>query len=241
MKKEDLQTDQIILDAARRVFQRSGLGGARMQEIADEAGISKASLHYHYRSKEKLFQNVFQQDFQKFMIPLVEILRDPVLSLEQRIRTFVGSYIQTLLNNPSLPLFIMQELSSNPDRLISMAEEKLFGSMEGEEKDPGRMSGMSGEGASGQTVMEKPHFLETFTGQIRDGMERGNLNRVDPEQFILSLISMCVFPFVGRPIVRMVFKKDEQEYEGFLRDREKEILEYLFRVLYKNYEPRGLD
>ncbi len=212
-----------------------------MQEIADEAGISKASLHYYYRSKEKLFQNVFQQDFQKFMIPLAGILRDPALTLDQRIRSFVGSYIQTLLNNPGLPLFIMQELSSNPDRLISLAEEKLFGSIRGVEKDPGRMFGMSGEGPSGQAVMNNAHFLETFTGQIRDGIERGNLNRVDPEQFILSLISMCVFPFVGRPIVRMVFKKDEQEYEGFLREREKEILEYLFRILYKNYEPRGIE
>ena len=241
MTKEDLQTDQIILDAARRVFQRSGLGGARMQEIANEAEISKASLHYYYRSKDKLFQNVFQQDFQKFMIPLVGILRDPALTLEQRIRTFVGSYIQTLLDNPGMPLFIMQELSSNPDRLISLAEEKLFGSTEGMEKKTNRLADMSGEGLSGQTEMNKAHILETFTRQIRDGMERGNLNRVDPEQFILSLISMCVFPFVGRPMVRMVFKKDEQEYVNFLRAREKEILEYLFRILYKNYEPRGLD
>ncbi len=262
MRKEDLQTDQIILEAARKVFQRSGLGGSRMQEIADEAGINKASLHYYYRSKEKLFQTVFRQDFQKFKIPLVSILRDPALTLEERIRSFVGSYIKTLSENPGLPLFIMQELSSNPDRLISLVEEKLLRIAEETDQKldftvdtlnqtshksghannkSGHANNKSGhkEHKSDDSVhavadkKEEP-FLGLFICQIRDGMKSGKLNRVDPEQFILSLISMCVFPFVGRPMVRLLLRKDEQQYKGFLIEREKEINEYLFRILFKN-------
>lgn len=206
----DLQTDQIILESARKVFQRSGFGGARMQEIADEAGISKASLHYYYRSKDKLFQTVFRDDIQLFLVPLVGILRDPSLTLKERMRTFVGSYIKTLLANPGLPLFIMQELSSNPGRLVTLVEENVPGS------DP---------------------LLAVFIRQIENGMETGECNRVDPEQFILSMISMCVFPFVGRPLIQHLLRKDEQEYRYFMAEREKEIIEYLFRILFSNHFP----
>ena len=213
---KDNQTDQIILDAARRVFQRSGYGGARMQEIANEAGINKASLHYYYRSKDKLFQTVFREDIQLFLVPLVGILRDPSLSLEARMRKFVGSYIKTLLENPGLPLFIMQELSSNPGRLISLVEDHVPGTKTGEKELP---------------------LLAVFIRQICDGMDDGRCNKVDPEQFILSMISMCVFPFVGRPLIRFLLKKDEQEYRDFLARRVEEINEYLHRILFRNHQP----
>lgn len=208
--KMDLQTDQIILESARKVFQRSGYGGARMQEIADKAGISKASLHYYYRSKDKLFQTVFRDDIQLFLVPLVDILRDPSLTLKERMRTFVGSYIRTLLDNPGLPLFIMQELSSNPERLVSLVED---------------------------TVPGTNPLLAVFIRQIENGIEVGECNQVDPEQFILSMISMCVFPFVGRPLIQLLLRKDEQEYRDFLAEREKEIMEYLLRILFRNHRP----
>lgn len=58
MKKTDIKTEQLILEAAKKVFIRKGMHGARMQEIADEAQINKALLHYYYRSKQQLFEAV---------------------------------------------------------------------------------------------------------------------------------------------------------------------------------------
>src|ERR1700712_4468145 len=57
----DGETEQRILDAARTVFIRRGTAGARMQEIAAEAGVNQALLHYYFRSKERLSTAVFQQ------------------------------------------------------------------------------------------------------------------------------------------------------------------------------------
>lgn len=59
--------EQKILTAARNVFIRKGFAGARMQEIADEAGINKALLHYYFRSKEKLFEVIFKESFGKLL------------------------------------------------------------------------------------------------------------------------------------------------------------------------------
>ena len=246
MQKKDLQSEQLILKAARRVFQRSGYGGARMQEIADEAHISKASLHYYYRSKDKLFHTVFREDIRLFLIPLIGILRDPSLSLESRIRTFVGSYMNTLLENPGLPLFIMQELSSNPQRLISLVEETVPG-VEGRPVDgytgsDASVGGVSNRESSDSTSKEanvdEIPLLAAFIRQIEDGMASGRCHKVDPEQFILSMISMCVFPFIGRPLIKVLLKKDEQQYRDFLVRREEEILLYLLRILYTNDKPK---
>ena len=65
-----VETEKIIIKAAHEVFIEKGLQGARMQEIADRAGINKALLHYYFRSKDKLFDAVFQ-DIIKEIIPAV--------------------------------------------------------------------------------------------------------------------------------------------------------------------------
>ena len=57
----EVDTEARILEAAHRVFVRRGVAAARTQEIADEAGVNKALLHYYYRSKEKLANAVFLQ------------------------------------------------------------------------------------------------------------------------------------------------------------------------------------
>lgn len=240
MHKTDLQTEQLILEAARRVFQRSGYGGARMQEIAEEAKISKASLHYYFRSKDKLFHTVFRVDIRIFLVPLVGILRDPALTLDTRMRTFVRTYINTLLENQGLPLFIMQELSSNPGRLISLVEETVPGIGKKSEDEPSGgdpTSGRQFDNTYLEAGVDETPPLAVFIRQIRDGMEAGECRKVDPEQFILSMISMCVFPFIGRPLIQLLLKKDKQEYRDFLARREEEILEYLFCILYTDGKP----
>jgi len=62
MVKEQNTEDRIV-DAAKTVFINKGMDGARMQEIANEAGINKALLHYYFRTKNKLFEKVFSLVF----------------------------------------------------------------------------------------------------------------------------------------------------------------------------------
>jgi len=57
----DRDTEQRILDAAHAVFVRRGSAGARMQEIAAEAGVNQALLHYYFRTKELLARAAFER------------------------------------------------------------------------------------------------------------------------------------------------------------------------------------
>jgi len=118
MSEADLTTEQLILGAAKKVFIRKGLDGTRMQEIADEAGINKSLLHYYFRSKDKLFDVIFKEIVMSFAPRIVEILNSPI-SLFDKIELFVATYIDLLLKNPYIPGFLVNEVSKNPERIVS--------------------------------------------------------------------------------------------------------------------------
>jgi TetR/AcrR family transcriptional regulator len=118
MSETDLTTEQLILQAAKKVFISKGLDGTRMQEIADEAGINKSLLHYYFRSKDKLFEVIFKDIVMSFAPRIVGILNSPT-SLFDKIELFVGTYIDLLLENPHIPGFLVNEVAKNPSRIIA--------------------------------------------------------------------------------------------------------------------------
>ncbi|MEO9475747.1 MAG: TetR/AcrR family transcriptional regulator [Cyclobacteriaceae bacterium] len=111
-------TEQKILIAARQVFLKKGLAGARMQEIADMAGINKALLHYYYRSKEQLFRSSFQ-DLIKQMLPKVFGVFRTDLPFEEKLRTLTADYLDFLTEYPQLPVMILSEIQRDPQLLFN--------------------------------------------------------------------------------------------------------------------------
>ncbi|MFW5706258.1 MAG: TetR/AcrR family transcriptional regulator [Bacteroidota bacterium] len=126
MNEDSTNTEQIILKAARKVFTEKGREGARMQEIADEAGINKALLHYYFRSKERLFQAVFFEVLDKF-IPEVTNMAFTNKSVFEILKFFVERYIDLILENPHIPSFILHELSQNPDGIAKLLGSRTAG------------------------------------------------------------------------------------------------------------------
>lgn len=109
-----MTTEEKIFEAAHKVFQRKGFTGARMQEIADEAGINKAMLHYCFKNKELLFEAVFMKAFAQLAPQINEIFNSDA-SVFDKIRRFTDSYISFVIENPFLPTFIIQEMNNNPE------------------------------------------------------------------------------------------------------------------------------
>ena len=109
--------EEKILVAARKVFTTKGMAGARMQDIADEAGINKALLHYYFRDKDKLFEVVFMEEAQKFF-PKINAIFNSDVPLFEKIENFVNEYIDEMQENPYLPWFVMNEVNRDPDQLL---------------------------------------------------------------------------------------------------------------------------
>lgn len=113
MINKDLQTEQKIFRAATDVFVKEGLGAARMQEIADRAGINKSLLHYYYRSKERLFYAVFEELALEMFGKIAGVLEADI-PFEEKVNLFMGEHISFLQENPNLPLFLLTEINRNP-------------------------------------------------------------------------------------------------------------------------------
>lgn len=108
--------EERIFESAQRVFFEKGYDGARMQEIADAAGINKSMLHYYYRSKDKLFEGVFRTSLMDVIAPAIDLLSGP-LPLRDKIERFIHLYIDQLRANPHVPAFVLYELGRHPERL----------------------------------------------------------------------------------------------------------------------------
>ena len=106
-------TEELILAAAQAVFLEKGLAGARMQEIADRAGINKALLHYYFRSKEKLSVLVINRAVGELLPRLMAVLETDH-DLFEKIRQLASEYVTFLSRNSFLPLFIVNEANRNP-------------------------------------------------------------------------------------------------------------------------------
>lgn len=108
--KENESIEEQILVAAFNVFVEKGFENAKMQDIANQAGIKRTVLNYYFRSKELLYQKIAKTILRQALPNMLKILNSD-LSFEQKIKDFVENYIDLGLKNPFMPLFIINELN----------------------------------------------------------------------------------------------------------------------------------
>ena len=183
-------TELRILDAADAVFVRRGTDGARMQEIAEEAGVNKALLHYYYRTKDGLAQAVFRRVASAFMPVIIETMASD-LSLEAKAEKVVQHYLEVFARRPYLPGYLISEVTHHPDRLPP-----LFAAIAG--------------------TQIKKRVLTKLAQQIDERVRAGTLAPIAPEQFLVNIISLCVFPFAARPIIMVALGLDAKGFERAL-------------------------
>ena len=201
-------TEQRILAAARAVFLRHGTAGARMQEIAAEAGVNQALLHYYFRTKERLSAAVFQQVASRIFPALVQTLGAET-SLDGKINHLIAIYLDNLSQNLFVPGYLISELHHHPERV----QQLLSGAI----------------GADPQIVM--PALLKTLERQINERVRDGTMRPIKPQQFVINLISLCIFPFAARPMLSIVFGMNDAAFMRFIEQRKKELPEFFHGAL----------
>jgi len=200
--KQDSTTEEKILRAARKVFIAKGMAGARMQDIADEAGINKALLHYYFRSKEKLFEQIFKELSFQFL-PRVNSIFESESSLFEKIEMFCSEYISKLIENPFIPLFIVNEMNKQPDVFLK----KMWGG-------------------------KKP-VVAKLVEQIEVEVRKGRIRKIHPAQLLLNMVSMCIFPFIGKPLCQFVMGINETAYRQLMEERKKLVPQFIIQSISK--------
>jgi AcrR family transcriptional regulator len=201
--KIEKSTEEKILVAAKKVFISKGMSGARMQDIADEAGINKALLHYYFRNKEKLFEVIFLEAAQK-LFPAINVVFESDIPLFQKLERFCEEYITVMSENPYLPLFVLNEINQDPETFLT----KIWGK---------------------QNLPRPKKFLE----QIEKEIKKGTIKRVSPLQLLMNLISMTIFPFVAKSMFQFNLHLDELQFRTIMEQRKKEIPKFIIDSIKK--------
>ncbi|WP_127133169.1 TetR/AcrR family transcriptional regulator [Pseudoflavitalea rhizosphaerae] len=202
-KDKDQNTEQRILEAAKAVFLERGLDGARMQDIADKAGINKALLHYYFRSKDRLFDVIFREAAARFLPKLGELFASE-MPLFEKIEKFVHFYIDMLQQNPHLPLFVLNEMQKvDGDEFMKFIWEG------------------------------KQPALKVMARQVEEEIKKGTIKPVKPFHLLLNIVSMSIFPFVARPIVKLVWEMDDPQFQALMEERKKVIVQFILDSIRK--------
>ena len=204
--ERDVDTERRILDAAHVVFVRSGTAGARMQEIADEARVNKALLHYYFRSKDRLSEAVFQRVARGLFGRINQTLTSDA-ALEDKVRALVAVYIDQLSETPYAPAYVISEVNHHPER----AEQFVHSVRQG--------------GADPRLIFD---ILQT---QIDAAARAGIMRKMPARQFFVNLVSLCVFPFAARPLLCAILQLDADGFRGFIAERKAQLPAFFLGAL----------
>jgi AcrR family transcriptional regulator len=200
-KTPDLNTEQRIKAAAKIVFHKKGFAAARTRDIAEEAGMNTALLNYYFRSKEKLFQLIMFETISGFMQNMGVMFNDEETSFEQKVEWMVENYIDLFIMEPEIPLFVMSEIRSHGDEILE------------------RMPAAS-------TIMQS-----VFIKQFKVFAEKGKIMEPNPLHFMMNLMGMVVFPFIGSPMLKKVGNLKDQQFNKLMQERKKLIPVWVKAIL----------
>jgi len=193
----DPSTEEKIKNAARVIFHSKGYAATRTRDIADEAGINLALLNYYFRSKEKLFDMIMLESLQGFRQSLAGVFNNEKTSLENKIETLVSNYIDLLIDQPDIPLFVLSELRTHPQKLVSKMNGKEF------------------------------LLNSAFIKQFQQAVKEGKIAPIHPLHFIMNLIGMVVFPFVGSPMLKNAGDLKQEDFNELMQQRKVLIPKWL--------------
>lgn len=204
----DRNTEDAILQAARVVFTRRGTAGARIQEIATEAGVNQALIHYYFRSKAALAERVFVDAARKVLgelIPAVAASAD----LESLVRSFVTTYIGEMRKSPFLPGYLLAEVTHHPERWSALVN-KATGVFPA---DVARLA------------------LERLQRLIQQSVQAGKSRDIPPRDLMINTLSLVVFPFAGAPFLKEMFQLDDDTFDAFLAARARELPGFILNAI----------
>jgi TetR/AcrR family transcriptional regulator len=185
------------------VFIEKGMDGARMQDIANHAGINKSLLHYYYRTKERLFNAVFEKITGQLFRRFAPVM-DENLSLEEKIRFFFREHITFLQKNPRLPSFFLNELNRNPAMIKKFIRQ-----------------------------LDVHKLWATLEDQHKEELKKYNITRENVPQFMTSIAAMSVFPFAGRALIASIMEKMGYEFDDYIEQRKEYAAEFVINAIKK--------
>lgn len=110
-KEKSDKTAERILVAARKVFAEKGYSGAHVDEIAERAGVNKATIYYQIGDKDTLYAKVIHQVLGNTAQNIAAAVAQ-VDSPEEKLKAYINCIAENVDKNPELPPIMMREVAS---------------------------------------------------------------------------------------------------------------------------------
>lgn len=201
--KQDRNTEQAIIEAACKIFQEKGFKETTMRDIAAEANINMAMVHYYFRSKENLFFLVLNEAFSLLLEKIITILTNDNLDIFEKIRIIIREYITFFHEKPYLPQFLMGEVIRNPERI----------------------------GKQMLKNMSFLNVFRIFSDQLEKEYEKGTILHISALSLILNIISLCVFPAIIKPVACKLSNLDSTVFDHVIEDRKTEVADFIIKAI----------
>lgn len=195
---KDISTEEKIKAAALQLFYKKGYAGTKTRDIADEAGINIALLNYYFRSKEKLFEIIMEETLHRIFRGVSALFDRKDLSIMEKLEGIACSYIDSLAENPNLPLFVLSEIQADATGFVK-------------------------KNAFIQNFFKDKFGMDSaFMQEIKT-----EFNVDNPLQIVINLVALSVFPFVARPMFAILTNMNEEEMKQFMENRKKLIPKWI--------------
>jgi TetR/AcrR family transcriptional regulator len=188
--KEKLTEDR-IKNTAKKIFFGKGHFNAKMHEIASEAGLNRALLHYYFRNRENLFEVVLKEAMEDSFIKMFEIL-STAEPFEAKVEKAIHHIVDSLAEFPFMENFIISEINKN-----------------------------LGNAGAVPPVSSGKAFTRKFLKEIRLYLKQNRLPPIPPEHFIVNMMALCAYPSTTKPIIQSILRYNEKQYAAFLQSRKK--------------------
>lgn len=196
--------EKLILETAEKIFLEKGYAMTSTTEIAKKVGCNQALVHYYYRTKENLFNVIFEQKFKTFFKEIIDFNDLQNLSFFDKLKFIIESHYDILIKNPKLPALILTELSRQPEQ-INILREKL-------RMFPERLFG----------ILNKDMENEILQGRIR---------RISLIDLLISIISLNIALFLMMPIAESVLQLTELQKNELISRRKSENVDFILKSL----------
>ena len=193
--------EERIFEVAVDVFCDHGYDGTKMQMIADKAEISKASLHYYFRSKDKLFEKVVQKLFSTLLTAVTGSLK-PEDDIETLIRQLISKHIDMFNQYKRETSFIFSEMMKHED----LIEKVLSG-------------------------VHNIKDIQMIAERLQIERDAGRIIDISPQNLIIKMISMSVYPLIAEPLVKRIFAYTDTVYSELLEQRKQIVADFVLAAI----------
>ena len=204
MDNNELNTEQIILEAAEAEFLEKGYGNAKTVSIAQRAGVSHSMLHYYFRTKEQLFQKIFKEKVQRFT-QVFSVVFEQNTDFKETLRRIIETQFQFVAQNPQLPMFIIREILSNKENR---------------------------EWATKTFFPHLFPFLSTIEKMLNAEIKKGTIRPIAIHNLLMNILSMNISTFMALPVLKenLLFENDEM-LENFLKERCESNVQFILNAV----------